>query len=593
MNHIRFMFNRIKDYSLIYKETPIPVMLGFEDIESIEVVDQINEYCSNVLHEVVSSISYPICVEYIGCLERQGNEVFKVTSTDVVYTVSFTINTFKDKNAMMYVDIDGNYSFDNISSRIDRVLETLKIEIKNRLIKDWDSCTWLIDEQSEQLCSDLYPNFFRLENEFRAFVGRVLSYHIGYNWIDGFGLEKYSESSKKLSEQFQQRVSEFDNVNTQLMSLTLEALFDIVFHGVIYKENTIIKASDFITIDKICNLGNTEQLNSYLKKKREIKYKIWEDLLKPCFKEPDKLQEDVTKFINSRNHIAHNKLLSWNAYNVIIDELDAIQTHLDFANDTFDDEAVSKEVEYTQETLIDQDTYDIDYWRYRVASETGIDVLDNEEIQERFQNTLFEIHGKLLRHFQYDQGFSVSTYDDAVICGTAFSVVCNAAMEEKINIDIDMEIDDEMGEDSYLYIIGKKGDDDIYKCTVHYINGSGSEDEECRMQVDQDSVYEDEEIEEFVIQLIEYIEKELNPYVHKMQAMSYLEKGENSIVADFSCEFCGKNGISIREDFFSVGYCCYCGNENEVFTCEVCGKIFSESDGDIYVCSECKNKVAD
>ena len=42
---------------------------------------------------------------------------------------------------------------------------------------------------------------------------------------------------------------------------------------------------------------------------------------------------------------------------------------------------------------------------------------------------------------------------------------------------------------------------------------------------------------------------------------AYKEKGDNSAVADFPCEFCGKNGISIQEDFYPIGYCCYCGED--------------------------------
>lgn len=111
------------------------------------------------------------------------------------------------------------------------------------------------------------------------------------------------------------------------------------------------------------------------------------------------------------------------------------------------------------------------------------------------------------------------------------------------------------------------------------------------MQVDQDSVYEDEDVGEFVEQLIQYVENELNPYISKLYAMSYKEKGDNSAVADFPCEFCGKIGISIQEDFYPVGYCCYCGEENEIATREVCGTIFNESDEQHNTCDNCMEKV--
>lgn len=595
MPHIRFMFNRIKDYSLIYEEIPCPAMVNFgiEESQAVEEKDHIKDYCVSVLNDVIPKIPSSIEFKYKGCLERIGNEVFEINTNEAVYTVSFTVNTFTAKNAILYVDIKCEYLLSELDSRIDCLLEKLKIELKNRLIKDWDSCSWLVDEQSEQLCSELYPMFFRLENEIRAFVGRVLEYHVGPNWLDCFGLEKYSDSAKSLSETFKQRVPEFDNVNAQLISLTLESLFEIVFYGEIYKDETKLKAADFKTIEKICKSGGKpENIKSFLEKKREIKYKIWDELLKQYFNSPEDFQTDVTKFINSRNHIAHNKLTSWNAYKIILEELDNIEEHLDSANEKFDSEAISKEVETTLDYLNEQEDYDDrDYWRSRVASETGIDILDEDEIQERFQLTGFEIHSKILNHFQYDQCFDISAYDDSVQSGTAFTIISNAAKDEELDIDIDMEIDDEMGEDSYLYIFARKSGVEIFKCTVHFANGLGSEDDEFRMQVDQDSVYEDEDVGEFVEQLIQYVENELNPYISKLYAMSYKEKGDNSAVADFPCEFCGKNGISIQEDFYPVGYCCYCGEKNEIATCEVCGTIFNESDEQHNTCDNCMEKV--
>lgn len=591
------MFNRIKDYSLIYEEVPCSAMIDFgaEESQAVEEKDHIKDYCTSVLNDVIPKIQTSTEFKYKGCIERIGNEVFEINTNSAVYTVSFTVNTFSTHNAILYVDVKCEYLFSELANRIDLLLEKLKIELKNRLIKDWESCSWLIDEQSEQLCSELYPEFFRLENEIRSFVGRVLAHHIGFNWLDGFGLEKYSESAKSLSEIFQQRVPEFDNVNIQLISLTVESLFSIVFKGVIYKDETRLKSADFKAIEKMCtSSGKTKNIKDFLEKKREIKYKIWDDILKQYFDSPEDFQADVTKFINSRNHIAHNKLISWRAYKIVLDELDNIQEHLDSANDNFERDAISKEVEITLDILTEQEIYDErDYWRSRIANETGIEVLDEDEIEERFQLTVLGIHNKILKHFQYDQCFNISSYNDSVKNGTVFTVISNAATNEKIDIDIAMEIDDEMGEDSYLYIFGRKSGVKLFECTVRFTNGLGSEDDECRIQVEQDSIYEDKETDEFVEQLTKYIEDDLNPYVSKLYALSYEASGEVAVVADFPCAFCGQNGISIQEDFYPIGYCCYCGEENEIAICEACGTIFDEYNGQLNLCNGCINKEVD
>lgn len=151
-----------------------------------------------------------------------------------------------------------------------------------------------------------------------------------------------------------------------------------------------------------------------------------------------------------------------------------------------------------------------------------------------------------------------------------------------------MSIDDDMQEDSFLHVIGKNGEEDLFTATVHYANGSGHEDEECMIQVDNDSVYEDDEIEDFVKELIGYVENELNPFIEQLQELEdAVKEGGPEPVADFPCEECGKYGVSILESFYPIGKCCYCGNENEVHVCALCGTVFNEWGGDEDICNGC------
>lgn len=593
MNHVRFMFNRVKDYALLYEKVNSLVAEPFRTQNTV-TLDHVKDYCKTVIDNVVAKIQWTTTVNYLGCLDRIANEVYSLEMTSGKYHVSLTVDTFHDKNARLTVDILPEYHLPDMGKRIDLYLEKLKVELKNRIIADWNSCTWLIDEQSEQMCSELYPEFFRIENEIRAFAGTVLTYKVGVNWLERFGLEKFNESAKNLAAAFQQRVPEFDYVNADLISLTLESLFQIIFKGIIYEDETKLKPSDFKGLEQILKSGRIENVKQFLEKKRTVQYRIWEDIFVPYFDDADRFQNDVTKFINSRNHIAHNKLISYNAYNTILKELDAIQEDLDSATDKFEEDATSKEVEYTRDALAEQETeeqYDErDYWRSRVADETGVDVLDEEQIFDKFIETVGDIHSNVLRHFQYDPCFTISDLEDATIEGESviFSVICNADENTFVEIRVSMVIDDDMGEESNLYIYCYKDGQQIDEATITYINGAGSEDDEFRMQVDRDSEYQDEEVRDFIDNLIEYIENELNPYVAEIEAVAYESKGSDSVVADFPCEVCGKNGVSIKENFYPVGSCCFCGSENDVKICSLCGTVFNEFGGAGDICNGCQ-----
>jgi len=596
MNHVRFMFNRIKDYNLLYET--VPVTAGSFGTVCTEEKNHIKTYCEKIITDVSKKLQPTTSVKYLGCIERIANEVYVLEIQNGKYTISLTIDTFHKNAARLTVDILPEYQIVDIEKRIDIYLEKMKIELKNRIISDWNSCTWLIDEQSEQMCTELYPEFFRLENEIRAFAGKVLTYKIGVDWIRRFGLEKFNESAKNLAAVFQQRVPEFDNINAELISLTLESLFEIIFKGIIYKDETILVPDDFEKLNTILKAGKVDSVKNFLEKKRTVQYKIWDDIFVPYFSDAERFKSDVTKFINSRNHIAHNKLISFSAYNIIYNELNLIQEDLDVAKDKFEAAVLSKEMEDTRDALAEQameEYNERDYLRSRIADETGIDVLDEAQIYEKFIESLDDIHSNLLKHFQYDPCFTIEDMVDAAISEETviFKVVCNADEEAFIEIRVSMIIDDDLGEESYMHIYCYKGEDKLYTATVTYINGDGSVDEDFRIQVDLDSEYNDDEIEEFTTNLIEYIENELNPYTCQIDTIAYESKGAESVVADFPCEVCGKNGVSISAKFYPIGSCCFCGTDNDVKICSLCGTVFNEFSGVGDICNGCLPKDND
>ena len=107
----------------------------------------------------------------------------------ILLKITFTIDTFQNKDARIIIDIVPKYIYEGIEKCYDRYLEKLKIEIKKRMNVDWKRCDWLIDEPSEALCTELYSEFFKLENRIRSFVSRVLTLHLGVDWLSSCGLE--------------------------------------------------------------------------------------------------------------------------------------------------------------------------------------------------------------------------------------------------------------------------------------------------------------------------------------------------------------------------------------------------------------------
>ena len=137
------------------------------------------EYSEKILADVVGGFEEAKSLCYVGCLQRIANEVFDFGLSESKYRASFTIDTYGDNKARLKVKLE------QIEPReeYDMLLEQLKIAIKDRLISDWNRCIWMTDDQSEALCTMLYPIVFETENEMRALVNKVLIHHSGVDWI--------------------------------------------------------------------------------------------------------------------------------------------------------------------------------------------------------------------------------------------------------------------------------------------------------------------------------------------------------------------------------------------------------------------------
>ena len=136
----------------------------------------------------------------------------------------------------------------------------MKIALKDRLLSDWDVCTWLTDDQSVSLCKTAYEKASAIENNLRAFASKVLIHFLGNNWIKRAGLDHIDDSVMALKTSFSQRVPEFDNINTDFLSMTLETLAKVIFEGKIYEENIILSRQDYKTIQEIAPVDESRRL---------------------------------------------------------------------------------------------------------------------------------------------------------------------------------------------------------------------------------------------------------------------------------------------------------------------------------------------
>lgn len=191
---IEFLFSEIKDIEKLYQINFVDNFLGDDKCHSYTYMGK--EYLQNKLQRLKETLPAVKELVYQQCFGRIANEVFVVAANDVYYELVFTIDTYQYKKSRMKVSIERNQKIEIKSENYifpegegyDIFLEQLKIVVKDIFKNDWAVCSWITDEQSEQLCSHLYLDIFKVENEIRAFANKILVHHLGKDWIKQAGI---------------------------------------------------------------------------------------------------------------------------------------------------------------------------------------------------------------------------------------------------------------------------------------------------------------------------------------------------------------------------------------------------------------------
>lgn len=572
----------------------------FGGMENIPIVTRLHkEYSDSILKDIEPKIHG--LIKYCGCMERIGREVYQIKINEFEYEVAFVFDKRDENNVQLHIEINTpNIENENLAIRYNKSLETLKTVLKDCLTKDWKLCTWLIDEQSEMLCSELYHRIFRIENQIRAFANKVLIQHLGQNWLEKPGLEKYRESVLRMEASFKQIVPQFANINTSLLSMTLETLSEIMIKAVVYNENTVLDSQDISKLYGHLQKQNSEAAKQLIQNKREEKVNIWNEMFDQYFDDSKEFKKQLNQFIKNRNHIAHNKLLTFSAFEQIHSELTAFELTITNALNLFEGKNPSEELLDTWMYEHEQEDFDPDYeekyWRERISSEACIEIRDENEIYDLFCETVMNFCEELSDKYHFDPCFEVSDAEIPTEAGyTKVCTITSNASDEKLDIIVSMAIDEEMDATSTLLIEAKHGEKTVNEVECSYYNGTGHEGEEGLCVADYDSEYDDSKMKEFIENVIDYIDEDLNPYLKQLSSLEYEcgRYGDPDPVAYFACEECGNNGVSILEEFYSIGKCCYCGYENEYYICESCGMIYDEIGGDYHLCNGCMPKDKD
>lgn len=519
MNYeIEFKMIEIKDLSKIQKRKIVKDDIFEADVEQVEDIADV--YCQGIMARIETLFGSDCKVKYIGCTDRIGNFEFKVSYKDVEYTVIFQMDTYEWNRQFTikigYSQIRVGIPVPQMREKIagyDHFLEKLKISIKNSLIRDWYKCVWIKDNQSLELSRDVYSDIYMAENELRAFVSRIMIEHFGIDWHDRPEFYKLKASIEENAVIIKRNVPNFNNIDVNLYTVTLEKLMDTVMSDV-YSDamqdspemQKLIKERIFATTQ----LDKMKSALDFLKNRYVKKYNIWEKFFKPLIADPVKWEELLTSFIANRNHVAHNKLLDYMSKETMLSDTREFRRFIREAVIKFDEENCSEEVEETLQAIADQREYEQEARMEIVESESGVKIRNKTKILKLFQDTIDEIYTDAVNKVYFDEGIEVlgeCKLQDTVDEQLLFSITGRSGKALEIYGVID--IDDSEGTASVMQIRVYNADENIVNGDIEYVNGEAEYNIEqtSHMPVVMDS-YDDSNAEIIKNAVDEFLERE-------------------------------------------------------------------------------------
>ncbi len=519
MNYeIEFKMIEIKDLSKIQKRKMVKDDIFEAEVEQVE--DIAEEYCKDIMARI-ETLLVPDCkVKYIGCTDRIGNFEFKVSYNDVEYTVIFQMDTYEWNRQFTikigYSQIRIGIPVPQMHEKIagyDHFLEKLKINIKNALVRDWYKCVWIKDNQSLELSREVYSDIYMAENELRAFISRIMIEHFGIEWHDRPEFYKLKASIEENAVIIKRNVPNFNNIDVNLYTVTLEKLMDTVKANIYSDAMVDSPEMQKLIKERIFATTHLDKMNSaleFLKNRYEKKYNIWERFFKPLIVEPVRWEELLTSFIANRNHVAHNKLLDYMSKETMLSDTREFRTFIREAVIKFDEENCSEEVEETLQAIADQREYEQEARMEIIESESGVKIRDKKAILKLFQSTIDEIYTDAVNKIYFDEGIElVGECKLQDVSDEQLLFALTGRSGKKLEIYGIIDIDDSEGAASAMQFRVNNTDENIIKVDIGYINGEAEYNPEqtSHMPVVIDS-YDDSNAEIIKKAVDEFLKKE-------------------------------------------------------------------------------------
>ncbi|CEG24548.1 hypothetical protein [Peribacillus simplex] len=282
-------------------------------------------------------------VSATGCnileMERSGS-IFDLQIAVKEENFKVELNFRNEEHIQITVTVNKNDTYN-------KALEDTKLALKDIFRPDFNQCIWLEDVQSNDLSFELYNKVHIIENKLRHFINLILFNKLDNKWWD-FIPKKIKDNHQKTFKSAKDIAPCFNNINDYLLSIYSTDLGDILTLEIKKWEPNQDEFIENLLVENNVN-KNANRVYEKLKEQLKTKMSFWDIYFKQ-YLSPN-FMVNWNLFCVYRNHIAHNKLVNYSAFNEMNVLFNDLLKELDSALSKVEDEIIEADFNLQIEDL--------------------------------------------------------------------------------------------------------------------------------------------------------------------------------------------------------------------------------------------------
>lgn len=337
------------------------------------ICENITNRITNINNEIEIEYNYRTLSEELNRDIDDEDEVLFAESNININNLNIKIDlkklTYKEDKVNIFVNIVyQNYVEDdkeNISEEQQNFMYEIKVAVSKAVSKYVNSINWIYDDQNGYMSQKLYLKVYELENKFRGLINEYMLKQFGEDWFASKISSEFNSKSQEYGEWYNTKYKTLNYIKSELFNLQTRDLINML--KVSYENEELSKVDS--QVNAIKNILRNEA-DKIVNKEIINEKTLWEQYFK------DVLDENIetiwTEFSSMRNIIAHNKVISIEFFNDMVNNIGELNTVIERSR-----ESINIRIKSQEEKLVKQHIEE--EYSELILSEVDFSSYDNDE----------------------------------------------------------------------------------------------------------------------------------------------------------------------------------------------------------------------